>query len=104
MVSYVLRMMTSWAIVVNVWYLPPMTIQVGLGRPHTVAPLLAPISRTGICGMFLCPVLCEQEGEDAAHFANRVKSAIAHQGGLLDLPWWVHLLTPHAPIKPLKTQ
>lgn len=30
MVSYLLRMMTSWAIVVNVWYLPPMTIQVQL--------------------------------------------------------------------------
>ncbi|KAM6902200.1 glycerol-3-phosphate acyltransferase 3 isoform 2-T2 [Xenentodon cancila] len=52
MVSYLLRMMTSWAIVVNVWYLPPMTIQ---------------------------------DDEDAAQFANRVKSAIAHQGGLLDL-------------------
>uniref|UniRef100_A0A8D0CQH4 Glycerol-3-phosphate acyltransferase 3 n=1 Tax=Sander lucioperca TaxID=283035 RepID=A0A8D0CQH4_SANLU len=52
MVSYLLRMMTSWAIVVNVWYLPPMT---------------------------------RQDGEDAAQFANRVKSAIAHQGGLLDL-------------------
>ncbi|KAG7263712.1 hypothetical protein CRUP_017683, partial [Coryphaenoides rupestris] len=25
MVSYLLRMMTSWAIVVNVWYLPPVT-------------------------------------------------------------------------------
>ncbi|XP_053729916.1 glycerol-3-phosphate acyltransferase 3 isoform X1 [Synchiropus splendidus] len=54
MVSYLLRMMTSWAIVVNVWYLPPMTLQ---------------------------------EGEDAAQFANRVKSAIARQGGLLDLAW-----------------
>ncbi|XP_054468652.1 glycerol-3-phosphate acyltransferase 3 [Anoplopoma fimbria] len=54
MVSYLLRMMTSWAIVVNVWYLPPMT---------------------------------RQDGEDAAQFANRVKSAIAHQGGLLDLAW-----------------
>ncbi|KAM9338520.1 glycerol-3-phosphate acyltransferase 3 [Symphorus nematophorus] len=54
MVSYLLRMMTSWAIVVNVWYLPPMTIQ---------------------------------DGEDAAQFANRVKSAIAEQGGLLDLNW-----------------
>ncbi|XP_061589491.1 glycerol-3-phosphate acyltransferase 3 [Cololabis saira] len=54
MVSYLLRMMTSWAIVVNVWYLPPMTLQ---------------------------------DDEDAAHFANRVKSAIAHQGGLLDLAW-----------------
>ncbi|XP_070706609.1 glycerol-3-phosphate acyltransferase 3 [Pempheris klunzingeri] len=54
MVGYLLRMMTSWAIVVNVWYLPPMTIQ---------------------------------DGEDAAQFASRVKSAIAHQGGLLDLAW-----------------
>ncbi|XP_017282981.1 glycerol-3-phosphate acyltransferase 3 [Kryptolebias marmoratus] len=54
MVSYLLRMMTSWAIVVNVWYLPPMT---------------------------------RQDDEDAAQFANRVKSAIAHQGGLLDLAW-----------------
>ncbi|KAM6976113.1 glycerol-3-phosphate acyltransferase 3 [Tautogolabrus adspersus] len=54
MVSYLLRMMTSWAIVVNVWYLPPMTIQ---------------------------------DGEDAAQFANRVKSAVADQGGLLDLAW-----------------
>lgn len=54
MVSYLLRTMTSWAIVVTVWYLPPMTIQ---------------------------------DGEDAAQFANRVKSAIADQGGLLDLAW-----------------
>lgn len=54
MVSYILRMMTSWAIVCNVWYLPPMT---------------------------------QQDGEDAVHFANRVKSAIAHQGGLVDLSW-----------------
>lgn len=54
MLSYLLRTMTSWAIVVNVWYLPPMTIE---------------------------------DGEDAAQFANRVKSAIASQGGLLDLAW-----------------
>ncbi|CAL8278853.1 unnamed protein product [Merluccius merluccius] len=54
MVSYLLRMMTSWAIVVNVWYLPPMTKQVG---------------------------------EDASQFAQRVKSAIALQGGLIDLAW-----------------
>ncbi|KAL4005211.1 hypothetical protein ACER0C_004924 [Sarotherodon galilaeus] len=54
MVSYLLRTMTSWAIVVNVWYLPPMTIQ---------------------------------DGEDAVQFANRVKSAIACRGGLLDLAW-----------------
>ncbi|XP_077157120.1 glycerol-3-phosphate acyltransferase 3-like [Paroedura picta] len=53
-VSYLLRIMTSWAIVCNVWYLPPMT---------------------------------REEGEDAVHFANRVKSAIARQGGLTELPW-----------------
>ncbi|XP_077457495.1 glycerol-3-phosphate acyltransferase 3-like [Stigmatopora argus] len=54
MVNYLLRMMTSWALVCNVWYLPAM---------H------------------------QQEGEDAVQFANRVKSAIAHQGGLVDLQW-----------------
>lgn len=27
MIQYVLMMMTSWAIVVDVWYLPPMRIQ-----------------------------------------------------------------------------
>lgn len=54
MVSYLLRMMTSWAIVCNVWYLPPMS---------------------------------QQEGEDAVQFANRVKSLIARQGGLVDLSW-----------------
>uniref|UniRef100_A0A7N8YQL9 Glycerol-3-phosphate acyltransferase 3 n=1 Tax=Mastacembelus armatus TaxID=205130 RepID=A0A7N8YQL9_9TELE len=53
-VSYLLRTMTSWAVVVNVWYLPPMSLQ---------------------------------DGEDAAQFANKVKSAIARQGGLLDLAW-----------------
>ncbi|XP_029455252.1 glycerol-3-phosphate acyltransferase 3 [Rhinatrema bivittatum] len=54
MVKYLLRMMTSWAIVCNVWYLPPVT---------------------------------REEGEDAVHFANRVKSAIAKRGGLIDLSW-----------------
>ncbi|TNN27440.1 Glycerol-3-phosphate acyltransferase 3 [Liparis tanakae] len=54
MVSYLLRMMTSWALVLNVWYLPAMN---------------------------------QQTGEDAVQFANRVKSAIAHKGGLLDLQW-----------------
>uniref|UniRef100_A0A2K6F4B0 Glycerol-3-phosphate acyltransferase 3 n=1 Tax=Propithecus coquereli TaxID=379532 RepID=A0A2K6F4B0_PROCO len=54
MVSYLLRMMTSWAIVCDVWYMPPMT---------------------------------REKGEDAVQFANRVKSAIAIQGGLTELPW-----------------
>lgn len=30
-----------------------------------------------------------KEGEDAVQFANRVRSAIALQGGLTELPWWV---------------
>jgi len=54
MVQYLLRMMTSWALVCNVWYLPAM---------H------------------------QQEGENAVQFANRVKAAIATQGGLVDLQW-----------------
>ncbi|XP_048834405.1 glycerol-3-phosphate acyltransferase 4-like [Brienomyrus brachyistius] len=54
MVNYLLRMMSSWAVVCSVWYLPPM---------H------------------------KEEGEDAVQFANRVKAAIARQGGLVDLLW-----------------
>lgn len=53
-VHYLLMMMTSWAIVCDVWYLPSMT---------------------------------REEGETAVDFANRVKSEIAHQGGLVDLVW-----------------
>ncbi|KAJ6657506.1 hypothetical protein lerEdw1_002441 [Lerista edwardsae] len=53
-VSYLLRIMTSWAIVCHVWYMPPMT---------------------------------REEGENAVQFADRVKSAIARQGGLTELPW-----------------
>lgn len=49
-------MMSSWAIVCDVWYLPPM---------H------------------------RKEGESAIDFANRVKSVIARQGGLVDLQWYV---------------
>jgi len=54
MIQYLLMMMTSWAIVCDIWYLPPMY---------------------------------REEGEDAITFANRVKAAIACQGGLVDLMW-----------------
>lgn len=40
------------------------------------------------CALTYCVCVCVlQNGEDAAQFANRVKSAIADQGGLLDLAW-----------------
>ncbi|BFZ01331.1 hypothetical protein BsWGS_04369 [Bradybaena similaris] len=52
--QHLLQIMTSWALVCDVWYLPPMT---------------------------------KMEGEDAVSFANRVKSEIASQGGLVDLEW-----------------
>ncbi|CAH1978478.1 unnamed protein product [Acanthoscelides obtectus] len=54
MLQYLYMMMTSWAIVCDVWYLPPMT---------------------------------QRENESAIDFANRVKSVIAKQGGLVDLMW-----------------
>ncbi|XP_050505812.1 glycerol-3-phosphate acyltransferase 3 isoform X3 [Diabrotica virgifera virgifera] len=54
MVQYLYMMMTSWAIVCDVWYLPPMY---------------------------------QRENESAIDFANRVKSVIAKQGGLVDLVW-----------------
>ncbi|XP_026674165.1 glycerol-3-phosphate acyltransferase 4 isoform X3 [Ceratina calcarata] len=54
MLQYLYRTMSSWAIVCDVWYLPPMY---------------------------------RNEGENAIDFANRVKSVIARQGGLVDLQW-----------------
>jgi len=54
MMQYLFLMMTSWAIVCDVWYLPPMY---------------------------------REENESAIDFANRVKSVIAKQGGLVDLVW-----------------
>uniref|UniRef100_A0A0C9QCN7 AGPAT6_1 protein n=1 Tax=Fopius arisanus TaxID=64838 RepID=A0A0C9QCN7_9HYME len=54
MLQYLYMMMSSWAIVCDVWYLPPMY---------------------------------RGEGESAIDFANRVKSVIARQGGLVDLQW-----------------
>lgn len=54
MMQHLFLMMTSWAIVCDVWYLPPMY---------------------------------RGADESAIVFANRVKSVIAEQGGLIDLVW-----------------
>jgi glycerol-3-phosphate O-acyltransferase 3/4 len=54
MLHYIYNMMTSWAIVADVWYLPPMY---------------------------------RESDESAIDYANRVKSVIARQGGLVDLAW-----------------
>lgn len=52
-------LLTSWAIVADVWYLPPVT---------------------------------QLEGESSITYANRVKSEIARQGGLVDLEWYVWVM------------
>lgn len=95
MVNYLLRMMSSWAIVCSVWYLPPMSREV---RPHARFSQCIQVS-TWVCLNSVEPNGChfffnverlrQQEGEDAVQFANRVKSAIARQGGLVDLLWYV---------------
>lgn len=81
MVTYLLRMMTSWAIVCSVWYLPPMTRQVSkVNVAYLNCYLFGPL-------LLLNSVILPQPEEDAVQFANRVKSAIARQGGLVDLLW-----------------
>lgn len=81
MVTYLLRMMTSWAIVCSVWYLPPMTRQVSKADlAYLIWSLFGPL-------LLLNSVILPQPEEDAVQFANRVKSAIARQGGLVDLLW-----------------
>ncbi|MBN3311875.1 GPAT3 acyltransferase, partial [Atractosteus spatula] len=47
MVSYLVRMMTSWAIVCNVWYLPPMTRQEGEDAVQFANRVKAVIARQG---------------------------------------------------------
>lgn len=54
MMTYLLRMMTSWAIVCSVWYLPPMTRQVG-AQPMPGAPVLcAPHPARGLAHVLSC--------------------------------------------------
>lgn len=85
MVSYLLRMMTSWAIVCDVWYMPPMHQKVCTMQPHCGESRRQLNYISFVISHFIIPKW--QEGEDAIQFANRVKSAIAHQGGLVDLQW-----------------
>ncbi|VDM53220.1 unnamed protein product [Angiostrongylus costaricensis] len=59
--EYMFRMMTSWAILCNVYY-------------------LAPMEKLVLISNF-------QPDEDATAFASRVKKSIAFRGGLLDLEW-----------------
>lgn len=78
MVNYLLRMMTSWAIVVNVWYLPPMTRRVGC---HTVYAVLLPAT----------PSHDQQIGLDVV-FSSQTLTECTH----LLHPW------PRTYIRPLK--
>ena len=68
-VTYLLMMMTSWAIVVDVWYLPPME--------------MAKVFREfigNLTGIYF-------QGETSIEFAERVKHEIAKKGGLVELLW-----------------
>ncbi|KAF2343767.1 hypothetical protein FHG87_025477, partial [Trinorchestia longiramus] len=47
MMSYVIMMMTSWAIVCDVWYLPPMTIRQGETSIDFANRVKAEIARQG---------------------------------------------------------
>lgn len=71
LLHYIFRMMSSWAIVCDIWYMPPM---------------------------------CREDGETAIDFANRVKRAIAEQGGLVDLEWYVFIFFKLIHLKILNTQ
>lgn len=82
--TYLLRMMTSWAIVCDIWYLPPMTRKVSSlsFSPTLTVPCIASFTLPHYVSFSSF-----QSDESAAEFANRVKSAIATQGGLVDLEW-----------------
>uniref|UniRef100_A0A915IF76 Phospholipid/glycerol acyltransferase domain-containing protein n=1 Tax=Romanomermis culicivorax TaxID=13658 RepID=A0A915IF76_ROMCU len=68
--QYVLMLMTSWATVVDVWYLPAMHKQT--------------FSIRNICSIKSRVVFNLQENESGIEFALRVKHVIAAAGGLVD--------------------
>lgn len=56
MVTYLLRMMSSWAIVCSVWYLPPMTREVG--APATLTLSLTCVGRLCTWEAYLTSCVC----------------------------------------------
>lgn len=55
MVTYLLRMMTSWAIVCSVWYLPPMTREVGVYSPPVQVFVCCGVQESGrVFSFILC--------------------------------------------------
>lgn len=72
--QYILMLMTSWAIVVEVWYLPPM-----------IRRVLNLCDSSGIRSKTRNNIF--QEGESSIDFSLRVKHAIASAGGLVELEW-----------------
>ncbi len=74
--EYLVMMMTSWAIVCDVWYLPPMDRVVSTSSACCARPLLSARNTETF-----------QKGEAAISFASRVKKEIAEAGGFLDLDW-----------------
>ncbi len=82
MVSYLLRMMTSWAIVCNVWYLPPMAQKV---RAQAVMYHDVDVTDYALTDSF--PVRTGRRGCCAV--CQQSEITIAQQGGLVDLAWCV---------------
>lgn len=74
MLTYIFMLMTSWAIVCDVYYLDPTAIGVSV----LMWVCKACISTTRVLS---------QENETAIEFAARVKADICRKGGLVDLPW-----------------
>jgi len=74
MLTYIFMLMTSWAIVCDVYYLDPTAI--GVSVLKCVFARHALISHA-----------VSQENETAIEFAARVKADICRKGGLVDLPW-----------------
>uniref|UniRef100_A0A0N5AXZ4 PlsC domain-containing protein n=1 Tax=Syphacia muris TaxID=451379 RepID=A0A0N5AXZ4_9BILA len=69
--QYLFQMMTSWAIICDVWYLPPM---------HRLVKIL-------FLEGCIQPFMLLQENETSVEFAYRTKTAIARRGGLVELEW-----------------
>ena len=93
MLTYLAMIMTSWAIVCDIDYLPPTTLKVCLVVNSVYMYCIRSVERN--VHMYVCEYLIcikdhnvhIQEGETSIEFAQRVKADICRKGGLVDLPW-----------------
>ncbi|KAJ3058231.1 hypothetical protein HK102_010609, partial [Quaeritorhiza haematococci] len=87
--QHILYLMTRWALVADVWFLPPQTLRKGTTTTTTTTTTPNPSPSVSISGDTSREkvVLEDFPRETAAEFANRVKAMISDRANLKNLSW-----------------